>query len=837
MPLTPPSSPPEQQPKEPLSERVVALRVRRSAIVGGVAGFAFALFNLLTPGQALLGQIELASVVLVILPSIYLSFQEGKRKLAETLLLIGALLVFSALIVLGGIEGTGLLWAFIIPFLAFFLKGPRLGSAISLGFVLACGLYFFAGVQNALGAYRYTPIVEIQFLLALVFYSVVAALFNVTQFKQDLGLQQANLAAQRANQELAASRAQFQFIADNAPVFIAQYDQNQRYRFTNQAVVNLFGRALTDVQGKPIRDVVGESVYREISPYLARALQGEVVEYEASIPAKDGPRAMLIRYQPEWDASGKVVGLVAAAVDMTLRRQAESALAAARQRLQLAMRVGDMGVWEYPIGSLHVLWDPGMFKLYGVPSAPEGLVPVGFWERCVHPDDMAQVMAKHIAVLEGRLEQGNHQYRIIRQSDGAVRHMRAAQLLLRDAQAKPTMVIGTDLDITDLMVANEALQQAAKQLAESNRNISRILATASHDLRQPAHALGLLLSGLTPTAPADALAQTIARAQASAQALQNMLDAYFDYSWSLARSRQAQVEPVSMTTLFDELDVWFKEKAREENIRLLFRPKDLWVASDGLLLRRILLNLLSNALRYCPGGTVLVCCRRSARPGELRIEVRDNGVGIDPLEHDQIFQEFYQSAKAGVRREDGLGLGLSMVRQICDQLGIALSFQSAPQRGTSFTLRLPLADRPSARTHTHENAAMVHANSAQTVLLIEDEPNTSVAMARQLERWGYQVTPCASVEQALGQLDPLSPPDLLLTDHELGTGTRGLDGVSLIREKLGVEIPACLITANSDPTLAQQARAQGLGFITKPFAPSKLRSWLQRQQTSALAAK
>lgn len=694
-------NPPELPIEDPLSEQVQALRVRRSAVIGGVAGLAFAIFNLLTPGQALLGQIELASVVLMILPSIYLSFQDGRRVHAENLLLIGAFVVFFALLVLGGVEGTGLLWVFVIPFLAFFLKGPVGGALTSFAFLGLCVLYFVAEARNAVSGYAYPLEVQVQFLLAQVFYTVVAVMFNWTQIRQDLGLRQANLAARRANQALEASRAQFQFIADNAPVYIAQYDRNQHYRFANKALVNLFGRSSTDVQGKHVRDVVGEAVYREIGPYLARALAGEIVEAEVPVPTASGLRAMLARYAPERDATGNVVGLVVATVD-----------------------------------------------------------------------------------------------------------------------------------ITELKAANESLQQAATLMAESNQNISRILATASHDLRQPVHALGLLLGSVRPTDAPEPVAKALVDAQTSAKALRDMLDAYFDYSWALARSEQSQPKALHLPAVFDELQGWFQEKARQDKVKLVVRTPDLWVVSDALLLRRVLLNLLSNAIRFSPKGTVMMCCRPGSHRGELRIQVRDNGVGIDPRHHEKIFQEFYQAPESAAHSVEGLGLGLSVVRQICQRLKIPVQMRSALQSGTCFTLRLPCGSAPLVQPAATPSDFGADADRPRRILLIEDDPISLQAQVALLQNWGHVVTPCASVSQALSQMDPHQPPELLLTDFQLKPGPDGLEGVRLIRAQLGADLPACLITADGNASLAQQARDLGVGFLQKPVAPSKLRSWLRRQQAA-----
>ncbi len=716
MPLTPKPSTASQPAAAPATPDPLSKRVRVAAIVGGIAGLVFAVFNLLTPGQALLGQIELASVMVVILPAIYLSFQRGARVMAENLLMTGAVIVFFSIAVLGGVQGTGLLWAFVIPFLAFFLKGQKVGLRISLVFVLACGVYFFGGLLPLIGGYNYGPVIEVQFLMALVFYTAVAALFNLTQSRQDQqlraahqALQDTNRALQAAhnsltasNQATAASKEHFQFVTDQAPVLIAHCSRELRYRFVNKAYAALFAKRPDELIGKSIAEVLGPQAFADALTHMQKALAGETVEYELAIgQASGGTRYLLVRYQPERDPFGNVSGFVAAITEITRRKAAES-----------------------------------------------------------------------------------------------------------------------------------ALEEARSDLETRNLEISRILSTASHDLRQPAHALGLLLSSLAPAGLGPGQREVLARAQKSAAALQTMLDAYFDYSWALARSLKPQIEAVSVSLLFDELSTWFEEKARQEQTRLRLRACDVWVAADGLLLRRILLNLVSNALRYSPGGTVLLCCRRSVAPDEVRIEVRDNGVGISPDQQDKIFQAFYQVPSEQLHPSDGLGLGLSVVRETCEKLGLSLQLRSAPNKGSCFSLRLARVPTPPARQHSPEPEPASNLAAGQRVLVVEDDGLANLALSEQLHAWGYQVTACRDVSQALDQLEQGARPDILITDLQLPSGPNGLDCARLIRERLGRRLPACLITGDTEPSLMQQARAQDLGFLKKPFAPSKLRSWLQRQQAA-----
>ena len=183
------------------------------------------------------------------------------------------------------------------------------------------------------------------------------------------------------------------------------------------------------------------------------------------------------------------------------------------------------------------------------------------------------------------------------------------------------------------------------------------------------------------------------------------------------------------------------------------------------------------------------------------------------------------------QKEKGLGLGLSVVRGVCEKLGIPLHLSSMPHRGSCFTLRLTRRPAPATAGAAQESVHSDRRHDGQTVMLIEDSDTARAALRMQLEDWGYAAIACTDVPDALKQLDQGAAPDILITDFQLPDGPNGLEGARLIRERLGRPLSACLVTGNIEPELMQQAREQGMGFLKKPFAPSKLRSWLQRQET------
>jgi signal transduction histidine kinase len=550
-------------------------QVRVAAAIGAVVGLVFAAFNILTEGQFLLGVIELVAVVVLVIPAIVLSRVARWVHLAETMMLLAPTVIFGALIVLGGIEGTGLFWVYTAPFLAFFLKGQRIGWWFSVGFLTMAAVYLLWLARLLNIGYAYSVTVSIHFLMSLGFYTFVAAAFDYVR--------------------------------------------------------------------------------------------------------------------------GRRESQVAAAITA-----AESAL----QELRLAQQ---------------------------------------------------QTQAAY----------------------------------------------------------------AAK---------SRFLSAASHDLRQPAHALGLFVARLSQQINNPATTELVEGVTASVRALQEMLDMFFDYSRLDAMAANIQVQPVSTELLFEQLRLCFASQAAQKGLRLKVRlPTCTWVQSDPVLLQRILLNLVSNAVRYTAAGTILVCCRPTQGGTHVRVEVWDSGSGIDASNQAQIFEEFFQVDNQARDRNKGLGLGLSMVDRSCKLLNHPLRLRSRLGQGSRFSMTVPVAACApvSSAPFPNEESTPVDLRNLH-ILVIEDDALGSVALSSLLVSWGCQVTSAVDATQACQRVEQALPVDFIVSDLRLPGPHNGIEAIALVRALTGRDTAACLISGDTDENARSQVRAAGLVLLKKPMQPAKLRSLLQR---------
>jgi len=378
-------------------------------------------------------------------------------------------------------------------------------------------------------------------------------------------------------------------------------------------------------------------------------------------------------------------------------------------------------------------------------------------------------------------------------------------------------------------LATRELRQKKDEAELATLAKSRFLAAASHDLRQPIHALGMFvarLAQLSHDAPTRAL---IGHLEASVRALQNLLDGLFDLSRLESGTVKIKQQAFALNELFQRLDQDLAATALDKGLRLRIRPCALGVQSDPVLLYRILLNLVGNALRYTERGGVLVACRPGADPAHVSIEVWDSGVGIAPEHQQAVFKEFYQVDNPARQRAKGMGLGLSIVQQSCQLLNHPLQLSSRLGVGTRIRLTLPQATPDTPRVEVFLSDAGQDADEpGAAVLVIDDDDLVRTALVELLHSWGYRVHHAAGLDEARQVLQRGFVPAIIINDYRLDGSSQGIDVIAQLRQQLASPVPACLISGDADPALLVAARVAQLTLLHKPVRPAKLRSLLRR---------
>ncbi len=367
----------------------------------------------------------------------------------------------------------------------------------------------------------------------------------------------------------------------------------------------------------------------------------------------------------------------------------------------------------------------------------------------------------------------------------------------------------------------------AKEKAEqANQAKSRFLAAASHDWRQPLQAMGLLLESMRLRLGANdtALRPLVNQCVESHDALSALLNALLELS--RLESHALDVRPVALPVrdLVGTIVAEFQPSAQLKGLTLEYAGGDYIVQTDPVLFGRILRNLISNAIKYTDTGGVSVTFVRDQE--DILLSVIDTGQGISPDEQEKVFDEYHQVANDARNRQEGIGLGLSVVKKMSQLLKHPIALTSEPGRGTTFSLRLPLGQAPHTPTPV-ESATQPRLDGCR-VLIIEDDTSLLAAISTIMEDWHCVCLTAPSLGNARESLRTHSfEPDLILSDYRLGQGVTGIDAIETIRADLQRDIPAVLMSGDTDPALVKSIRDQHYYLIHKPVKAMHLRKTMR----------
>ena len=379
---------------------------------------------------------------------------------------------------------------------------------------------------------------------------------------------------------------------------------------------------------------------------------------------------------------------------------------------------------------------------------------------------------------------------------------------------------------------NAELLAAKASADDANISKTRFLAAASHDLLQPLNAARLYVTSLVERQSGGENASLIGNIDASLDAVEEILGALLDISRLDSGVMKPEVASFRIDEILRQLEVEFTPLAREKGLDLKFMPTSLTVTSDRRLLRRLLQNLVSNAVKYTPKGRVLVGCRRHGK--RVRIDVIDTGIGIPKSKQRVIFQEFHR-LEQGAKVARGLGLGMSIVERIARVLNHTIEIDSVLGRGSQFTVEAPMAAPIALVPRTRAPQRVEHGPlTGMRVLCIDNEPKILDGMATLLGGWGCEVLKAAGLSQALSQITEDAMPLGMLIDYHLDSGN-GLDAVRALRQRYG-DLPAILITADRTAKLRKEAEAANVQVLYKPLKPAALRASLGQWRVRVVAA-
>lgn len=444
---------------------------------------------------------------------------------------------------------------------------------------------------------------------------------------------------------------------------------------------------------------------------------------------------------------------------------------------------------------------------YPIPPRYEG--PASELERRL--EKLARINAALMQRVERSMDQQANAYSLFQTAIGL-----EGQVRLRTDQLK-TALDRLELANSELMLARDAAERA-------NRFKTRFFTAVGHDLLQPLHAARLTLSAMLD-GEADGEQQRLGgQVDHALSTIEELLKTILDLSKLEAGVTEPSVRVIDLGEVFADVAQDLVPIAAAKGLTLDHRATRLLVRSDPLMLRRIVQNLVANAVHYTQTGRIRLLARR--RASDVRLEIWDTGPGIAPAESDRIFEEFQRGTASEAARVGGFGLGLSIVQRMAEALDHELGLCSRVGHGSCFTVAAPFAGLRQPQRISEPNAVPGYGLPASHVLVIDNEPTVVDAMQALLSRWGCDVRVAASADDvdAVFRNEPEFEPDLVLADYHLDRGQTGVAVVSEVRRRLARAVPAIIISADHTLTQATLAPAGPFELLRKPVKPAELRA-------------
>jgi two-component system, sensor histidine kinase len=364
---------------------------------------------------------------------------------------------------------------------------------------------------------------------------------------------------------------------------------------------------------------------------------------------------------------------------------------------------------------------------------------------------------------------------------------------------------------------------AARQSAEdANEAKGRLLAAASHDLRQPLQSLRLLNEALKRLIQDPTVQDVLDQEERALSTMSDLLHALLNIAKLESGTVQSTITEVYLPTVLEDLRQQFASLARLKNVDLTVVGADVHVLTDSVLLRELLQNLLANAVRYTDSGYVTVRCIADGATRVVRVDVEDTGIGIPSELLDRIFDDFFQATPQDSQR-GGAGLGLGIVRRLSKVLDLPVRVTSTVGRGTCFTIEIPTVQHAQPRAAVASTGTIATATKGKQIILVEDDRAMRLALRTYLRLDEHEVHAVGS----LGELDQLlanltGPPAIVISDFHLGLSERGSDAIDKIRKHFQVELPAILLTGDTSAVPARLVNGPGIRMLTKPVDAARL---------------
>lgn len=645
------------------------------------------------------------------------------------------------------------------------------------------------------------------------------------QVQQILGFVEDISAQEQAKNSLRAGEQFAKAIADNIPAMVAYWSIDLRCSFSNKEYLNWFGLSDEQMRGVRIQDLMGEQLFQKNLPYIQAVLAGQDQQFERTLLKPNGEIAHVLAQYVAHKLNGEVQGFFALATDVTAIKQN-----------QMTLKLNELSIQSISQGVI-------------ITDANRLIISVNEAFATMTGYSEAEILGKNCNFLQGPLT-STKSSEAIRESLSNLANFSGKVLNYRkdgvsfwnelsispvcDDQGELSHFIGITRDITENQRVYEELERHQHQLEElveqrtaelgtarhqadaANNAKSRFLAAASHDLRQPLAALDLYV-GVLKTRISPANLDLVSNIQSCVSSLGALLSDLLDVSKLEAGIVTPRLSDFAIDEVLDRIVLVNAGAAERKNLRLRLRRSGIVVRSDQQLLHRIIGNLVDNAVHHTERGGVLIACRSHA--GKRWLEVWDTGTGIPEDKTTVIFEEFRQLGDDA--RNRGSGLGLAIVAKTAALLGLQIRLCSRLGRGSMFALELPQG----SQQVPIQNNLTQHLPQPVRIALVEDNSEVRQALVMALQSAGHEVIATKTGKQLLEKLGNKAP-DMIISDYRLAAAETGFHVISAIRAVFGEDLPALLITGDTDPSMVRNMADQGITVQYKPLQIDRLQAFI-----------
>ncbi|MFN3200982.1 MAG: PAS domain-containing protein [Bradymonadia bacterium] len=625
-------------------------------------------------------------------------------------------------------------------------------------------------------------------------------------------------------------------ILDADPNLIFVKDRYGRFIFVNQAVARLFGAEPEDVV-RQANDAVHENeaeleVYDKVDQEVLRT--GEEIRIEESFTLANGQVCWFDTRKRPLKAPNGETYVLGISVDITARRGAEAALFEANRRLEMAVSAGHLGLWDWQVKTTKVYLSPTWKSQLGYSDA-ELVNSFDTWTSLMHPDDLDQTVGVVMQHVEDPRADSRFaiQFRL-RDRSGTWRWIASYGLVIRDQHGEADRVVGYHVDIHEQRMQREHLEESNEQLARAARLKDEFLANMSHELRTPLNAIlgqsEAVSEGLFGPVNSEQM-QALKTVEESGLHLLSLITDILDVAKINAGHLELYRTSVHVDEVCEESLRLVREQARRKDIDVFYAKDGAVerVPADRRRLKQILVNLLSNAKKFTPsGGRLGLEVAISADGDALTFTVWDTGVGIPEERRARLFEPFIQSDGGLNRRHDGTGLGLALVSKLTALHGGRVELESEPNRGSRFTVFLPLGSTPErvvvlpaspTPVVLNQRASLSH---VRKVVIADDNINNVLHLKTHFTALGMEIVIAQNGQEAIDACEKHSP-DLVLMDIQMP----GMDGFEAMRRLRAnpetAKLRIIALTALAMPGDRERALAAGADeYLSKPVSARRL---------------